>query len=108
VIASDSGSIMLLEDKDLVVYAVKGFANPDSMLNVHLNLDTAPLNHEVVESKRPLIIGSVHEDERWLEPMEISGMDPELRDIHLRRAGCRDRIYIRQPGGHRHRERPPL
>ena len=81
VIAFDSSSIMLLENKDLVVHAVQGFANPDSMLNVRLNLDTAPLNYEVVESKRPLIIGSVHEDERWLKSIEIYGLTPELHDI---------------------------
>ena len=81
VIAFDSSSIMLLEDKALVVYAVKGFTDPDSMLDVRLNLDTAPLNYEVVESKQPLIIGSVHEDERWLKSIEIYGLVPELHDI---------------------------
>ena len=81
VIAFDSSSIMLLEGKDLVIYAVKGFTDPDSVLKVRLNLDIAPLNREVVGSKRPLIVGSAHEDERWLKPMEASGLEPELRDI---------------------------
>jgi len=81
VIAFDSSSIMLLEGKDLVIYATKGFTNPDSVFGIHLDLDMCPLNREVAESKRPLIVGSAHEDERWLKPMEASGLEPELRDV---------------------------
>jgi len=81
VIAFDTGSIMLLEGRDLVVRAVKGFADPNGVIETHLNLEIASLNREVVESKRPLIIGSVHEDERWLKAMEISGLKSELRHI---------------------------
>ena len=81
VIAFDSGSIMLIEDEALVIRAVKGFADPDAVLKAHLDLDMTPLNREVVDSKRPLVIGSVHEDERWLEAMNISGLDDELGHI---------------------------
>jgi len=82
VIAFDSSSIMLIEDKALSIRAVKGFADPDAVLEAHLDLDTTHLNREVVESKRPLVIGSVHEDERWLKPGKSSGLEAELRHIH--------------------------
>ncbi len=81
VIAFDSGSIMLLEGRDLVIHAVKGFTDPASVLKVRLNLDLAPLNREVVESKRPLVVSAVHEDERWLKPMKVFGLESELRNI---------------------------
>ncbi|MBU0702677.1 MAG: GAF domain-containing protein, partial [Chloroflexi bacterium] len=80
VIPLDSGSIMLLEGKDLIVRSVKGFADPDSVLKARLDLDTAFLNREVVESKRPLIVGSVHEDKRWINALKFSGLEPELHD----------------------------
>ncbi len=81
VIPLDSGSIMLLEGQALIIRAARGFADPASVLEVCLDLETAPLNREVVESKRPLIVGHVHEDERWLEAMQISGLKTELGDI---------------------------
>ncbi|MDY7078117.1 MAG: GAF domain-containing protein [Chloroflexota bacterium] len=81
VIAFDSSTIMLLEGKELVVRAVKGFTDPDSVLNVRLDLDVAPLNREAVESKQPLVVGSVHEDERWLKPREAFGLEPALHNI---------------------------
>jgi GAF domain-containing protein len=82
VIAFESGSIMLLEGKDLIIRAVKGFADPDAVIETHLDLDIAPLNREVVESKRPLIVGAVHQDERWLKPMRAFGLESKLRPIH--------------------------
>ena len=78
VIPLDSGTIMLLKDRDLIVRAVKGFADPDSVLNIRLNLDTTPLNRQVVESEHPLIVGSIHEDERWLQAMKNHDLEPEL------------------------------
>ena len=78
VIPLDSGSIMLLEGRELIIRAAKGFADPDGVLKVRLDLDTALLNREVVESKRPLIVGSVHKDERWIDAMKLSGLEPEL------------------------------
>ncbi|HID62589.1 MAG TPA: GAF domain-containing protein [Anaerolineae bacterium] len=81
IIAFDSGSIMLLEGEDMVISAVRGFEDPHKVLRTHLGLDRAPLNREVVESKRPLVLGAVHEDERWLKPMQDSGLAGELGRI---------------------------
>jgi PAS domain S-box-containing protein len=82
VIAFDSGSILLLEDGKMSVAAVRGFETPEQVLKAQLDLDISPLNREVIETRRPLILGSVADDPRWLEPMEISGLSPVLGDVH--------------------------
>ncbi|MDI6770195.1 MAG: GAF domain-containing protein [Anaerolineales bacterium] len=82
VIAYDSASILLLENGQMSVAAVRGFEEPERVLNTHLDLDTALLNKEVVETRRPLIIGSVADDPRWGKSMQASGLTPDLANIH--------------------------
>jgi PAS domain S-box-containing protein len=82
VIALDSGAIMLIEGDQMRMVAVRGFEKPEQVLGRRLDLNIALLNRKVVETKRPLLIGSVTQDPRWRKPMEISGLSPELEQIH--------------------------
>ena len=81
VIAFDSGSVLLLEGDKMKVAAVQGFENPGRVLGTRLDLDTALLNRQVVETRRPLIIGSVTDDPCWLESMDANGLSPDLTRI---------------------------
>jgi len=82
VIAFDSGSILLLENGKMSVAAVRGFEEPERVLDTQLGLDTAPLNREIIETRRPLILGSVADDPRWLQSIEASGLTPDLAHIY--------------------------
>ncbi len=82
VIAYDSASILLLENGQMSVAAVRGFEEPERVLNTHLDLGTALLNKEVVETRQPLIVGSVADDSRWVKSMQASGLTPDLANIH--------------------------
>ncbi len=81
VIALDSGAIMLLEGEEMRVVALRGFEEPERVLNTKLDLDVALLNREVLETRRPLIVGSVSSDSRWLKSVEASGLTPDLERI---------------------------
>jgi two-component system cell cycle sensor histidine kinase/response regulator CckA len=78
VIALDSGSILLLEGDHMRVVALKGFEHPEHVLLARLDLGVAELNREVVASRRPLIVGSVANDPRWLESIEASQLTADL------------------------------
>ncbi|MBU1879790.1 MAG: GAF domain-containing protein, partial [Chloroflexi bacterium] len=82
VIAFDSGSVLLLEGGQMNVAAVRGFAHPERVLGAQLDLDIALLNREVIETRRPLIVGAVADDPRWRESMDTSGLHPDLERIH--------------------------
>lgn len=82
VIAYDSASILLLENGQMSVAAVRGFEEPERVLNTHLRLDTALLNKEVIETRQPLIVGSVADDPRWVKSMQASGLTLDLANIH--------------------------
>jgi two-component system cell cycle sensor histidine kinase/response regulator CckA len=81
VIALDSGSILLLEGDYMRVVALKGFENPEHVLLARLDLRVAELNREVVATKRPLIVGSVANDSRWLQSIEASQLTDDLANI---------------------------
>ncbi len=80
-VAFDSGSILMLEDNKMRVFAVRGFEEPERVLGLQLDLDVALLNKEVVESRQPLIVGSVADDPRWLTAVSFSGMESSLKHI---------------------------
>ncbi len=82
VIAFDSCSVLLLENDKMSVAAVRGFEEPERVRNVQLDLDTALLNREVIETQQPLIIASVTDDPRWVKSMEASGMTTHLANVH--------------------------
>jgi len=82
VIAFDSSSILLLENGQMSVAAVRGFEEPERVLDTHLCLDTALLNKEVVETRRPLIVASTSDDLRWVKSMAASGLTLDLANIH--------------------------
>ncbi|MFH1635291.1 MAG: PAS domain S-box protein, partial [Chloroflexota bacterium] len=82
VIAFDSSSILLLENEQMSIAAVRGFEEPERVLNTHFNLDIALLNREVVETRHPLIIASVADDPRWLQSIEASGLTLDLATTH--------------------------
>ena len=81
VITSDGSSVMLLAKGQMSLAAVRGFAEPDSILNAQLDLEIALLNREVIETRQPLIIASVSGDQRWVESMEASGLPASLENI---------------------------
>jgi GAF domain-containing protein len=82
VITSDSSAILLRQNGHMVVSAVRGFSDPEGVLNKRLDLKIAELNREVVETQRPLIVASVSNDQRWIKSVKASGLTPNLRDIH--------------------------
>jgi PAS domain S-box-containing protein len=81
VIPLDSGSILLLEGKCMRVVALRGFDNPEHVLETRLDLNIAELNRSVITSKEPLILGSVSNDPRWLESIRASQLTGDLADI---------------------------
>ncbi len=82
VISLDSGSILLLEGDALRVVAACGFLSPEEVLGRRLALHLALLNREVIESRRPLIVASVAEDDRWLLTVQDAGLVHPLQGIH--------------------------
>ncbi len=82
VLTFDSGSVLLLEGNGLRVAAVQGFEAPDRVVGARFDLDTALLNREVIETQRPLIVGSVADDPQWLRSRGDKGLSPELARIH--------------------------
>ena len=82
VLAFDSGSILLLEEDQLRVVAIRGFQAPGLVLGAMLALDLAQFNRDVIESKRPLIVGSVLENPHWIESLHSSGLETQLDQIN--------------------------
>jgi len=82
VISFDSGSILLLEGDEMRTVAVRGFDAPDEVLGTRLDLDTALLNQEVIETRRPLVAGAVTADPRWAKSVQASKLTLPLKDIH--------------------------
>ncbi len=78
VVDLDSGSIMLLEGNQMRMVALRGFAEPEKVLDTRLELDGALLNREVVTTRRPLIIGSLTDEPRWEQALHIFGLHDEL------------------------------
>jgi len=82
VIAFDSGSVLLFENGKIHAVAVQGFAEPERVRNIRLNLDAALLNKEVIETKQPLIVNATSDDPRWVEAIKTSGLAHDLAKIH--------------------------
>ncbi len=81
VIAFDSGSVLLFENEQIRPVAVRGFAEPGRVLNTRIDLDKAPLNQEVIKTKRPLIVNSTSDDPRWAQAIEPPGLIYELERV---------------------------
>ena len=82
VIAFDSGSIMLLEGASMRVVALHGWERPEKVLGAKLDLRHAPLNLEVIQTRRPIVLSSATQDSRWLPEMGPAGWRTHLSAIN--------------------------
>lgn len=78
VIDFDSASIFLIEDSELRAVAARGFEAPDAVLNLAIPLGSGVLGMEVFETRKPLVIDDVQQEEGWIQTPEL----PEADKVH--------------------------
>ena len=66
VVPYDSAAIMLEHKNVLKLEAGRGFAPDDDILDVEVPIDTNVLYNEMKATRRPIVIGNVHTDPRYM------------------------------------------
>ncbi|MBP8717513.1 MAG: HD domain-containing protein [Candidatus Atribacteria bacterium] len=69
IIPHDGSDISLLENNQLRVIAIHGYKEPSGqsiVQNLRQNLDKFPIDKEVIENKKTIIISEVLKDSRWI------------------------------------------
>lgn len=65
VVRYDSAALFVLNNGVLIAKSGRGFRDADSLLELTLPLKDYPIDREIVETQRPVVLEDVHLDPRW-------------------------------------------
>lgn len=75
ILAYDTGTLWLLTERQVVVRAVRGFADSDVRIGVTAALEDSTLLSEMIQTRQPIYVADVRQDARFpslLEPERLS------------------------------------